>query len=55
MEQHEIDAIWAMRPKPNKVKATAYALIKVREFDKRSQSLVRNCRLSSLSEDELNT
>lgn len=41
MNQNEIDKMWANRPAPNKVKATAYGLHAVREFDKRAQALVK--------------
>lgn len=45
MSQEDIDAQWATRPTPNKKKATAYALIRVREFDQQAREYLRAMRL----------
>jgi hypothetical protein len=41
MKQTDINKLWAERPQPNPKKATAYGLIKVREFEQEALALVR--------------
>jgi hypothetical protein len=42
MTQKEINSAWHKRQTPNPIRATAYTLIKIREFEQRALALVRN-------------